>query len=224
MPDETWVKTHNTAEKTTSDIIFDWIKNNRQTFYSIVAITIAIVLIIIVFNISYKKNRQIAEKHYFLAQNYYAMGKMEDAIKQIELIEKDYSKYHTYDFALFLKGEIYFTMKDYAKAIKVYKEIMENVKNKDLIPFATYSLAKSYEALKDYNNAINYFNQFIDNFPDHYMLPEVYLSLAVIYKSKGDNEKSKQTFEKIAVLYPQTEWGNIAREYLNELNKTVKKK
>ncbi|MCX7905116.1 MAG: tetratricopeptide repeat protein [Elusimicrobiales bacterium] len=213
MPDSTWVS--DGSSKNTNPFQ-DWLIQNKKSLIATALIIIAAIIIVIMVIINLNKNRETAEKYYFLAQQYYYAKNFEQALANIEIIEKNYSNFVTYDFALFLKGDIYFSIGNYAKAIEVYKEALNKVRNKELIPFAIYSIAKSHQALRDYINAILKFNEFITTYPDHYLLPEVYLSLALSYENKGEKEAAKETFQKITVLFPNTTWNTIAQEALKK--------
>lgn len=213
MP-ETWIKTENSIEN--KDFIYTWIKRNRQTFISIIAIIIAIIIIISVVLINLSKNRETAEKYMFLAQQYLAAGKIDESISQLDIVEKNFARYPQSDFAMLKKGDIYFLQQNYAKAIEQYNNAYNKISNKELLPFALYSMAKSYQALRDYNNAILKFNDFINKYPDHYLLPEIYLSLAITYEAKNEKELAKQTYQKIMVLYPQTQWEDLAKQAIKK--------
>ncbi|NLH39513.1 MAG: tetratricopeptide repeat protein [Elusimicrobia bacterium] len=214
MPESTWVKDKDNSQK--NDAVYRWIRENKQTVWSIIAIIVAAIIIAIVIFINLSKNKETAEKYYFVAQQYYAAGKMDEALEQLDIIEKNFSKYPSGDFARLLKGDIYFTNGNYPKAIEAYINASRKISNKELVPFASYSVAKTYQALKDYDKAIPMFSTFVNAYPDHYLTPEVYMSLAISYETKGQNDLAKETYQKITILYPQTQWESIAREALKK--------
>jgi len=214
MPESTWVKDNDNHKK--NDAVYRWIRENKQTVWSIIAIIIAAIIITVVIFINLSKNKETAEKYYFVAQQYYAAGKIDEALEQLDIIEKNFSKYPSGDFAMLLKGDIYFTNGNYPKALEAYVNASKKISNKELIPFASYSIAKTYQALKDYDRAIPMFNTFINAYPDHYLTPEIYMSLAISYEVKGQSDLARETYQKITILYPQTQWEAVAREALKK--------
>lgn len=213
MPESNWIK-GTTEEENKPNALWQWIKENRQNFFAIVAIIVALIIITIAVYLNLSKNRETAEKYLFIAQQYFIQGNTDKALETIKIIEDNFSKYPAYDFALFLKGELFFSQGNFAKAIEEYQNVRKKIKNKDLLPFADYSIIKSFQALKDYQNAISQSEEFIKSYPDHYLTPEIYLALAISYATTKQTEKAKETFEKLSILYPQTSWEQLAKEAL----------
>ncbi|MEK7722067.1 MAG: 2-dehydropantoate 2-reductase N-terminal domain-containing protein, partial [Elusimicrobiota bacterium] len=80
-----------------------------------------------------------------------------------------------------------------------------------LAPFAAYSVGKCKEAEGDLAGAQVQYSDFLLKNPEHFIAPEVHASLARSQELSGNAELAKTTYEKIALLYPDTSWATQAR-------------
>jgi len=224
MPDSTWIKIDTQEQRISNPFsLIDWIKNNRQTAIGILVISIAILVFGIFFYINYSKTQETAQKQLFIAQQLAYTGKLEEGVKLLSEVETNFPNKPEADFAIFTKGDLYFNNGEYQKAIYEYEKILKRNTNKDLHPFALYSIAKSYQAIPDYNTAIVKLKDFLSKYPENFLTGQVYLSLAYIYEKQNDMVNAKETYEKIMVLFPETQWAQLAKDKLNPTKPNSKK-
>ncbi|HAU90008.1 MAG TPA: hypothetical protein DCW72_07245, partial [Elusimicrobia bacterium] len=55
------------------------------------------------------------------------------------------------------------------------------------------------------------YSDFLAKYPDHFVAPEAHASLARLQEMTGAADLAKATYEKIALLYPETTWAMMAR-------------
>ncbi|PIS47419.1 MAG: hypothetical protein COT17_03595 [Elusimicrobia bacterium CG08_land_8_20_14_0_20_51_18] len=218
MPDSTWIKSGNENPEQSFNLLA-WVRDNRQTAIGILVIGFAIAIFGVFFYVNYSKTRETAQKQLFIAQQLSLSGRLDEGMKQLTEVETGFSSKPEADFAIFTKGDIYFARGEFQKAITEYEKIVARKSNPDLVPYALYSMAKSYQALPDYNASVIKFKDFLSKYPEHFLSGQTYMSLAYVYEKLNDKQNAKETYEKVAVLFPDTQWAENARQKLNPVKK-----
>lgn len=222
MPSKTWVASNDTVITNKSSRIYEWIKNNRETFFGSVAIVLAVIAFAIYFAVTYSKLQTKAWQSLFTAQQMTYSGNLEQGQKILGDIVNNYGRTSASAFALLLQGDINFSLGKFKEAETSYNDAIKK-DNKTIIPVAMYNIGRVKESLRDLNGAKDAYADFIAKYPEHYMAPEVHTLLARTFMFLNDYESSKQTFEKIAVLYPDTTWSEQAKAMLTIPSENTKK-
>lgn len=223
MPSTTWIEDKKKVEQIQkSKALLDWIRENRETFWGSVGIVAAVIAFVVFFSVNYAKSQNNAWRALFMAQQNYYAGNKDDAKKIIDELVKNYGRSSAVPFAHMLEGSMEFAVGNYEEAEKKYSLALKKGNN-GLAPVIMYDIAKTYEARMDWNKTIELYGDIIKKYPGHYIAPEVYTNMAVAYARAGKQEESKSAFEKITMLYPDTEWAEQAKETLNPTPKEPEK-
>jgi TolA-binding protein len=111
-------------------------------------------------------------------------------------------------------------IRDYKEAENTITSVAQNGKPKTLIPIALSLLGAIKEDAGKYPEAIQTYNEFMDRFPDHFYAPKILESLARVYEITNQLENAKAAYEKLATLYPTTEWSAKAQARLGAIANT----
>jgi len=215
MPSSTWVESKKQAEEIKkSKAAVDWIKENRETFWGSIAIIAAVIAFIVFFTASYAKVQKNAWQSLFMAQQNAYGGNVDQALKIIGDIAKNYGRSSAVPFAVMMEGDINFAKGNFEEAEKSYEHAMKKA-DSELVPVLLFNIAKTYEARRNWDETIKAYENFLKKYPGHYTAPEVHTNLAIVYARAGKNEQSKEAFEKIMVLYPDSVWADQAKSTLN---------
>src|SRR5574344_1299912 len=102
MPSKTWVASNDTVITNKSSRIYEWIKNNRETFFGSVAIVLAVIAFAIYFAVTYSKLQTKAWQSLFTAQQMTYSGNLEQGQKILGDIVNNYGRTSASAFALLL--------------------------------------------------------------------------------------------------------------------------
>ncbi len=209
MPSETWIASGKPdGTPGTSDLTLAWIKKNRETFIGSVVILLAVTVFSVYFLIHYRGLRDTAWKNLFMAQQAGYGGNVVQAQQQLAAIEASYGSTSAAPYATLTRGDMLFAQGKFKEAGAEYSRLLNS---KDLAPFAAYSVGKCKEAEGDLAGAQVQYSDFLLKNPEHFIAPEVHASLARSQELSGNAELAKTTYEKIALLYPDTSWATQAR-------------
>ncbi len=212
MPPDTWIASGNTEAPQKTDKALNWIKNNRETFIGSAVILLAAVIFAVYFFMHYRALRDTAWKNLFMAQQIGFSGNIAQAEEQLAAVETSYGNTSAAPYATLTKGDFFFAQNKFKEAEAEYAKLA--AKGGDLSPFAVYSLGKCKEAQRDLAGAQAQYSDFLSKTPEHFMAPEVHASLARVQELSGAKDLAKTTYEKIALLYPETSWAAIAKARL----------
>jgi len=211
MPETTWIASGKAEAPKKADKALEWIKNNRETFIGSLVILVAAIIFGVYFFMHYRGLRDAAWKNLFMAQQIGYSGNVAQAQEQLSAIETSYGSTSAAPYATMTKGDILFAQLKFKEAGDQYSRILND---KDLGPFASYNLGKCKEAVRDLAGAQAQYSDFLSKTPEHYLAPEVHASLARVQELSGAKDLAKATYEKIALLYPETSWAMQAKARL----------
>ena len=221
MPETTWIASGKPeAAPDKFDLALAWIKKNRETFIGSVVILLAAAVFGVYFFIHYRDLRDTAWKNLFIAQQIGYQGNIPQAQQQLASIETSYGSTSAAPYATMTKGDILFAQGKFKEAGDEFAKI---VNAKEIGAFALYNLGKSKESLGDLSGAQAQYSEFLSKNPEHFMAPEVHASLARSQELAGARDLAKTTYEKIALLYPETAWAMQAKARLAQPAAPAKK-
>ena len=139
----------------------------------------------------------------------------ENAVAKIEELESQFPSAPATQYASILKGDILYFNGKFAEASKVYEEALAKA-GPETKPFALANLGLSLEAAGEHARAAEKIREFLDQYPEHFLAPQAHLNLALAQEALGSLE-AKTTYEKISILYPETEWAREAQERVKAL-------
>ncbi|MGD9643555.1 MAG: tol-pal system YbgF family protein [Elusimicrobiales bacterium] len=210
MPDTTWIaggKIEHTGPSR-YDRALHWIRKNRETFIGSLVILVAAAIFAAYFFTHYRGLRDTAWKTLFMAQQIGYGGNIAQAQQQLDTIEKSYGSTSAAPYATLTKGDILYAQEKFKEAEAEYAKVLTN---RDLGPFAAYNMGKAKEAAGDLAGAQVQYSDFLAKYPDHFVAPEAHISLARLQEAAGTPDLARATYEKIALLYPETTWAMMAR-------------
>ncbi len=213
MPDTSWIAGGNAEHTgpTKYDLALAWIKKNRETFIGSLVILLAAAVFAVYFFMHYRGLRDTAWKTLFIAQQTGYGGNIAEAQKQLATIETSFGSTSAAPYAVITGGDILFTQGKYKEAAAEYSKVLND---RNLGPFASYDIGKCKEADRDLAGAQAQYSDFLSKYPEHFLAPEVYSSLANVQELSGAKELAKASYEKVALLYPDTSWAMQAKAKL----------
>lgn len=103
-----------------------------------------------------------------IARAFLSLNRWEDAIRELEAVEKESKNVKDRQEAAFRKGDVHFRKGDYPTAIATYEAAIKN--NPDAtgrFPNAFYNLAESRFRMGQERQSIDAYRQFLQKFPEH---------------------------------------------------------
>jgi Tfp pilus assembly protein PilF len=173
----------------------------------------------------YKKKYDLAEQRYLkalklkpefsearnnLGVNYLQMNRWDDAIQQFKLVIEDIF-FREQEQANINLGLAYLGKGDYQSALAVMRSVVGN--NPRNI-FGRLHLGRIYFAMDKPELAVGEYRKALDLNKDFAM---AHYQLALAYMKLKDNSQAAATFKEVLRLVPDSEIGQLSREYLDML-------
>ncbi|HBU68968.1 MAG TPA: hypothetical protein DEE98_01130 [Elusimicrobia bacterium] len=199
----------------------EWIKANRTLFLSIAGSAAGIIIFVIFFFTRfYTLNARAGEKLAF-GQSLLYQGQAEQGDKLISEVINQYQRTPSSVQARLIKSEYLSSQKKFEEAEQILLPVAEREKPKELMPMVISALGSAQEDAGKYQQAIATYNSFIARFPDNFIAPKIIESLARVYELTNSPDEARASYEKIASLYPATQWAVRAQERLIILSKSA---
>lgn len=145
-----------------------------------------------------------------LAVTYLEMKKWDEAIYQLKLVTEDIFYQNqsaagiNLSIALYGKG-------DFTGSLAVLRPLAVNYPTD---PRIRYNMGKVYYAMDKMDRAISEYKKAIDIYSDY---AQAHYSLALANMKQGDNKNAAKSFKETLRIAPDTEMGQLSREYLDLL-------
>ena len=145
-----------------------------------------------------------------LGVDYLEMKRWDDAIIQFKVVADDIF-FQSQEAANINLGIAYFNKGDYPRALSVLREVVGNNPRE---PRARLNLGKVYFAMDKIDLAIEEFNRAIE-LNKNYV--NAYYSLGLADLKQKENRAAAAAFREVLRIAPDSELGQLAREYLDVL-------
>jgi Tfp pilus assembly protein PilF len=145
-----------------------------------------------------------------LGVNYMEMKRWDDAIHQFRFVTEDIF-FPDQEAASINLGLAYFGKGDYPKALSVLRSVVGAYSGN---PRGRLHLGRVYFALDKLDLAIAEYRKAIDIYADY---AGAHYNLGIAYLKLKDYQKAGATFREVLRIAPDSELGQLSREYLNSL-------
>jgi TolA-binding protein len=202
-------------------IIFslEWIKNNRNTFFTALATVLGVLILGIFFAVQYSTLQGTARDKLAYAQAQLYQGQQDQGMAMLDDIIAKYSSSDVAAQARLIKANYLISKQDFLAAENTLAPLADKDKPKLLVPLALSMLGTVQENEGKVDDAIKTYSRFLDKYPDHFLAAKTYESLARVYEIKRSIPEAISNYEKLANLYPNTGWAQRAQERLSILSR-----
>lgn len=165
-----------------------------------------------------EKNPELYQVHFSLGNCYKEMGKIEEALKEYQLVLENADESIDKDRKLKAKtlaaiGECHLLKNDIDSAQDFFKQSLELDPNDEILAYNVGEIHFSHQKMDE---AVDYFELASQIKPDW---PDPYLKLGYVYLNKAENAKAVEKFEKFLDLEPDTERSAMVKNIINYLKK-----
>ena len=196
----------------------EWIKNNRQQFFSILGVSAGIIVFIAFFLTRYFLVRERVSDKLSLGQALMYHNQYEQGVKMLDEVIAQYSNTPSASMARLTKADYLISQHKYSEAKDLVSNVLSNGKTEALVPLAYTYMGNIEEDTQDYKGAISTYNDFLSKYPDHFLVPDILQSLGRVYQITGGYEQAKAAYLRIETEFKGTRWEQNARENLFVLN------
>ena len=116
----------------------------------------------------------------------------------------------------YIDGLSLYQNSDYKKALKIFEELIQVDKSHDLSDNAQYWLGEIYYGMKDYRKSVKEFEK-VFKFKDSNKYDDSQYKLGLCYINIGNKSRAKDEFQKLLDLYPNSEYFQKSRQWLEKL-------
>ncbi len=210
MPSSTWVSSGEPQIRVSrTDQFLAFLKEKRETVIAASVVLLAAVILGAWFFLHYRQINDTAWKQLFIAQQTGFSGAYAESEKKLDEVSAGFARSDAAPYAVMSKGDILFRQEKYKEALEEYKKLVSGPAH--IRPFAVYNAGKAREALGLHAEAAADYRDFLAKYADHLLAPEAHYSLALVQEKTGDRDGARATYEKIAILYPETSWSESAK-------------
>ena len=211
----------NPKKKELADIAykcFEWIRNNRQQFYSISGIVLGVILFAAFFFTRYFLVKERVSDKLSLAQALIYQNQTDQGVRLLDEIIGQYSNTPSASIARLTKADFLINQHKYSDAKDIVSKVMNSGKPDTVIPLAYPFMGNIEEDTQDYKGAIGTYNDFLTKYPDHFLVPDILQSLGRVCQITGAYDQAKAAYQRLATEFKGSRWEQNARENLFVLN------
>jgi len=154
--------------------------------------------------------------NFYLAENYYAMGDFQDAIRRYNNI--NLSETEIGSQALYGKAYSYFNLKDYDNAAYSFNEFINSFPRDKRIVDASLRLADSYYGSKDYSAASKVYRDLFNAGGGEIENPYAYYQYAQALYKAGNTNEALNEFSNLQKKFPQSDYADESLFTLGWIN------
>ena len=116
----------------------------------------------------------------------------------------------------YIEGLSLYQNSDYNKSLKVFEELISVDKSHDLADNCQYWLGEIFYGMKDFRRSIKEFEK-VFKFKDSNKYDDSQYKLGLCYINIGNKSRAKDEFQKLLDLYPNSEYYQKSRQWLDKL-------
>ncbi|OIO07733.1 MAG: hypothetical protein AUJ52_09510 [Elusimicrobia bacterium CG1_02_63_36] len=188
-----------------------WLRMHPQQATWTALGVVAALLVGVGFYTRQQASREDAWSKLAVATSYAYMGRVPEAISQVEQLGAEHAASPAAQFGLLLTGDVLYDKGDFQAAAESYKKVADRNTDAHLRPLALAGLALSREAGGDCTGAAGDSQSFLEGYQDHFLAPQVHASMARCLIALGERDKAKSAFERMEFLYPNSYWSEWAK-------------
>jgi TolA-binding protein len=200
------------------NIAGEWIRNNRNQFYTIAATAAGVILLAVFFYVRKNQLKAVSEDKLAVAQSLVYSGQAAQGIAYLdELIANSGVEVK----AIMVKADFLMNTGKFSDAEQLLQRAVSIGRPKTLMPLVLVSLGAAQEDQGKFAEAARTYNDFLNAYPDHFIAPKAYEALARTYELTNAPNEARSAYEKLVTLYPATQWAQRAQERLMALQPDV---
>ena len=148
--------------------------------------------------------RQADETLLFTARALHRTKKTAQAIEQLKLLLKDYSKSTHLDHANYRLGEFAYAEADFPGAVKYYDVVINGFADSVYLPFCLYGKGWALLKSKDHKNSIAAFSQLLEQFEKHTLAADSMFARAMARRQLGEFDGAVNDIATFLKLKPDS--------------------
>lgn len=201
--------------KTKSEQIIDFIKNNQTTVFTTLGFIICIILLLVFIYTRIQVVNANSSDKLTMAVQYISANQIEQGINTLSDIITNYSNTPSAYRAMLMKANYLYSQKEYEQAKELTLNIIHNAKPETVKPLAYPLLIAIFDNMGNTEQAIETSKMFTEKYKEHFLVPSVMENLARLYEVSGNTEEAKKTYTEIETLFPNTVYAQRAKDKNN---------
>jgi len=165
----------------------------------------------------FEKIERIDEKHYLIAESYFAQGDYRNAIREYEVVISSSPQSELAGSASLRKAECYYNLKNYSEALNLFNQMWESFGDSFLAPEILYGTSQCYLKQGKIEETESVLERLISSFPGYVQEERVNYSFGLIRYYQEKYEQALESFEKVDDVYA----GYYEARCLEELNREL---
>jgi TolA-binding protein len=198
-------------------IAVEWIRNNRNTFFSILAIAAGVLLFSVFFFTRLQTMKVRAEDKLSMAMGQLQQGAAPQGLATLDEIINSYGGTVAASRARLFKADYLISQNKFKEAEQAVQPVISAGKPKEVVPLAYETLGVIQEDEGNFTDALKTYTTFLEKYPEHFLTPKIYESIGRIRELTGAPQEARSMYEKLATLYPGTAWAQRAQEKMRTL-------
>jgi tetratricopeptide (TPR) repeat protein len=185
------------------------IQKYYQKYQKVIQYTLAGVVVVVVIGVlmirSKKNTENVALRKLSMAEQYFYMANINQAIESLTEIIETYSGTKASGDAAFLLANIYFQNREYGQAEKYYRLVYEKYDNKGLIASSSLAgIAACLESKNEFDEAAIMYEKAGQKSKNNFDAPFHLKNAARCYMLAGQQEKGKRLYQYILDYYSES--------------------
>lgn len=194
-------------------------KHSKEFLIAGGGVVVAVLIVLFVISSNRSRNQKAAEL-LGKARVELESGEFQTATTGLQNILRRYSGTKAAQEALYLMGNSHYYSQDYDQALRNFQDFVSKYSKADplLISGAYSGIGDCHMQKEEYDRAAEFYLKAAKKNPDDFIIPLYLLSAARAYSYANQLDKAKETYERIILKYPQSEYVSTARMELAEIS------
>lgn len=192
-------------------------QHTREISYAVIGVVAVLVLAFLMMR-SKREAEQNASVELAKAKIEFARQAYPAAIDILKNLVDNYDGTKSAGLGTIYLAQAYIKMKDYVNAEKAFESYLDDYDDDRLLSgTAAAGIAATYDERKEYGKAAGLYEKAAGSYPDLMHAPTWLMDAARCFSLAGNQQRAKQTLNKILEKYPKTAILDDAKSYLAEL-------
>lgn len=190
-----------------------WVRSNPQPALWGAIGAVAVIAGTAAFFVRSAKVKEDSWARLSAATLYAQSGYADASLDQIKALTETHPGTPAAGYARLLAGDILFQQGKFKEAQQAFEAALAQSNPPALAPMSLSSLALAQEGAGEFAAAAGTAQRFLDSHQDHFLAPLTHAVLARSLAAQGKEKESKETFQRIEILYPGTYWEGWAKAH-----------
>ena len=209
---------------TTTFRVTSFVRENQNTFLSILAALVVLVIVIVVVTSSRSRSHEGAARLMGQANMLYQAGHYHEAIQQCQSVLDQHGNTQEAGQAAFFLADSYLKLGDYQNALESFTLYVDKYhQDRFLMALSLTAIAACYEQLGHFANAGDFYMKSAREYPEFFGTPESLMNAGRCFSNAGDLDAAIDSYTHVVEDFSKSRYADDSKMLIAELKTRLEK-